>query len=165
MTADTIVSQPDVQNSVWYGSALVSLLVSAEATGGRYSLVRVHIQRAFTPAPHRHGPEAFYILKGQLRFEVGDREIVAKSGDFVDIPPQTWHTFTVESEEAEYLIICSPPGIEQLFFRAGKPAESLQLPAGRVGPPDLAKVQAIASELGIEVARPGTSVKEQSRMA
>jgi hypothetical protein len=127
--------------------------------------VHVRIQRAFTPAPHRHSPEAFYIIDGRLRFEVAGEEIIAGPGDLVNVPRDAWHTFTVESDEAEYLIMFSPPGIEQIFFRVGRPAAALELPAGRVGPPDLAQLQAIASELGIETAPPGTSTNELSRTA
>src|ERR1700674_4695070 len=59
-----VLMRPDLANSVWYGSALVSLLVSSETTGGHYALVHVRIQRAFAPPPHRHGPEAFSIIRG-----------------------------------------------------------------------------------------------------
>jgi hypothetical protein len=54
-----LLTRPDLANSTWYGSALLSLLAAPRATGGRYALLHVRIQRAFTPPPHRHGPEAF----------------------------------------------------------------------------------------------------------
>lgn len=161
--AAPILTRPDLANSTWYGSALLSLLAAPEATGGRYALLHVRIQRAFTPPPHRHGPEAFYLLYGRVRFEIAGDEVVATAGDFVNVPPGIWHTFTVESDEAEYLLIAAPPGLEQLFWRAGRPAEALELPGGRVGPPDLALVRAVSAEAGIELAPPGSSVRALSQ--
>lgn len=158
-----ILTRPDLANSTWYGSALLSLLAAPEATGGRYALLHVRIQSAFTPPPHRHGPEAFYVLRGRVRFEIAGDELVATAGDFVNVPPGAWHTFTIESDEAEYLLVAAPPGLERLFWRAGRPAETLEPPAGRVGPPDLARVRAVSAELGIELAPPGSSVKALSR--
>lgn len=156
----SLSNQPTLDNSVWYGNALVSLLVSAEATGGRYALIYMRNQRGFTPPPHRHGPEACYVIRGRLWFDIAGEEIIATEGHLVNVPPSVWHAFRVESDEAEYLLTFSPPGMEQLFFRAGKPAGALEPPAGRAGPPDLAQIQAIASALGIETAPPGSSVRD-----
>jgi quercetin dioxygenase-like cupin family protein len=161
--AAPLLTRPDLANATWYGSGLMSLLAAPAATGGRYALVRVRLQRAFTPPPHRHGPEAFYILSGRVRFDIAEEEFVATPGDFVNVPPGTWHTFTVESDEAEYLLIAAPPGLEQLFWRAGRPAEALELPGGRVGPPDLALIRAVSAELGIELAPPGSSARALSQ--
>lgn len=155
-------THPTLDNSVWYGNALVSLLASAEATGGRYALVYMRNQRGFTPPPHRHGPEACYVLRGRLWFDIAGTEIIATAGHLVNVPPSVWHAFRVESDEAEYFLTFSPPGMEQLFFRAGTPAGALEPPAGRAGPPDLAQIQAIATELGIETAAPGASVRDLS---
>ena len=55
-----------------------------------------------TMAPHKHGPgahthddedDAFYILDGELVFEVEGKEVVAPAGTFVLVPPEVEHTF------------------------------------------------------------------------
>src|SRR5579864_8568247 len=160
-----IIAQPTLENSVWYGSALLSFLATAEMTGGHYTIQRMRLGRGFAPpAPHRHGPEDFYILRGQVRFWVADKEVVATEGDFVRTLPGVWHTLQVESDEAEVLLIFSPPGMEAFFRELSKPAEALELPAGRVGPPDPDRLRAAGAAYGIEFAPPGTTPRDMSTL-
>jgi quercetin dioxygenase-like cupin family protein len=164
-TAETtlapIFARPTLENTLWYGSAMISFLATAEMTGGHYSLLRWHMQKGFTPpAPHRHGPEDFYIIRGQLRFWVAGEELVATAGDFVRTPPGIWHTFQVESDEAEFLLIFSPPGMEEFFRTLGRPAEAMELPAGRVGPPAPDRLRAVAPQYGLGFSPPGTTPQE-----
>ena len=159
------VARPTLENSVWYGSAVVSLLASAEMTGGHYALQRMRLGRGFAPpTPHRHGPEDFYILRGQVRFWVGDKEVVAMEGDFVRTRPGGWHTLLVESEEADLLMIFSPPGLEGFFRDLSRPAETLDPPAGRVGPPDPDRLRTVGLQYGIEFAPAGTTPRDMSSL-
>lgn len=161
ITAFPIFARPSLDNSIWYGSALISFLATAEMTGGQYALLRWRMQKGFTPpAPHRHGPEDFYIIRGQLHFWVAGEELVATDGDFVRTPPGGWHTFQVESDEAEFLILFSPAGMENFFRALGRPAEALALPAGRVGPPDPDRLRALAPKYGLEFAPPGATPQD-----
>ncbi|MGI8688974.1 MAG: cupin domain-containing protein [Thermomicrobiales bacterium] len=156
-----IFARPNLENSLWYGSALINSLATAAMTGGHYALLRWRMQKGFTPpAPHRHGPEDFYIIRGQLRFWVAGEELVATDGDFVRTPPGIWHTFQVESDEAEFLIIFSPAGMETFFQTLGRPAEAMELPAGRVGPPDPERLRALAPRYGAEFSPPGTTPQD-----
>lgn len=160
-----ILARPSLENSTWYGSAVVSLLATAEMTEGRYAMQRMRLGKSFAPpAPHRHGPEDFYILRGQVRFWVADQEVVAREGDFVRALPGVWHTLQVESDEADVLIIFSPPGMEGFFRELSRPAESLEPPPGRVGPPDPDRLRAVGSTYGIEFAPPGTTPQDMSRL-
>lgn len=152
-------TRPTLDNSIWYGSALISLLATGEATGGRYALQIFQTQKGFAPpALHRHGPEDFYILRGQVRFWMADQEVLASAGDLVRTIPGAWHTFQVESDEAELLMIFAPPGLENFFQELGSPAPAMELPRGRVGPPDANRIHALAPKYGIEFAPPGTTV-------
>lgn len=168
-TADTahapIFARPCRENSVWYGSALITFLATAEMTGGQYALLRWRMQKGFTPpAPHRHGPEDFYIVRGQLRFWMADKEIVATDGDFVRTLPGVWHTLQVESDEAEFLLLIAPAGMENFFRTLGRPAEAMELPAGRVGPPDPERMRALAPTYGLEFAPPGTTPQDMDKL-
>jgi hypothetical protein len=116
------------------------------------------------PAPHRHGPEDFYILRGQVRFWVANEEVLASEGDFVRTLPGVWHTLQVESDEAEFLVLFSPPGMEGLFQELSKPTEALELPAGRVGPPDPDRLRAAGAKYGIEFSPAGTTPRDMSTL-
>ncbi len=153
--------RPGVDNSIWYGSGVFTFLGSTEMSEGRYSLQRVVISKGFAPpAAHRHGPEDFYIVRGQVHFWAGEDEFIAEAGDFVRTTPGGWHTFQAESDEAEMLIIFSPAGLENFFKELGRPAESMDLPGGRVGPPDPARLRELGPKYGIEFAPPGKSARE-----
>jgi quercetin dioxygenase-like cupin family protein len=161
----TILARPAIENSTWYGSAVISSLATAEMTGGRYTLQRMRMGKGFAPpAPHRHGPEDFYIIRGQVRFWVAGEEVVATDGDFVHTLPGVWHTFQVESDEAEFLILFSPSGIEGFFRELGRPAEELELQAGRVGPPDPDRLRALGPKYGIEFSPAGTTPGDMSTL-
>jgi mannose-6-phosphate isomerase-like protein (cupin superfamily) len=160
-----ILARPALDNSIWYGSMLISFLATAEMTGARYTLQRMRMQRGFAPpAPHRHGPEDFYILRGQVRFWVGEEEVVATDGDFVRTRPGGWHTLQVESDEAEILAIFAPAGLEGFFCELGRPAQALEPPGGRIGPPDPNRLRALAPTYGIEFSPPGTTPQDIGKL-
>jgi mannose-6-phosphate isomerase-like protein (cupin superfamily) len=52
------------------------------------------------PAPHvhRHHAESFYVLEGELSFTVGERELLAEAGAWVQVPPGVPHTFAVPGD-------------------------------------------------------------------
>jgi quercetin dioxygenase-like cupin family protein len=153
-----LLASPALENSVWYGSALISFLVTGEMTDGRYSVQRWHAAGGFAPpAPHRHGPEDFYILRGEVRFWVGEDELLARAGDFVRTVPGGWHTLRFESDEVEMLAVFAPAGLEGFFRELGRPAQAMELPGGRIGPPDPERLRELAPKYGIEFAPPGTT--------
>jgi len=75
-----------------------------------------------TIAPHRHGPpihehrdedDAFYLLEGELTFEVEGEEIVAGPGTFVLVPPGIQHTFANHGDTAARMLnIHAPAGFD-----------------------------------------------------
>lgn len=79
----------------------------------------------------------------------------------LEVPAGAWQTFAVESDEAEFLILTAPGwGLDQRFRRPPGLAEALEQPAGRVGPPDLATLQAVGARFQMEFAPPGSSPRE-----
>jgi quercetin dioxygenase-like cupin family protein len=140
-TLAPIFARPTLENTIWYGSAMISFLATAEMTDGHYALLRWRMQKGFTPpAPHRHGPEDFSIIRGQLRFWVAGEEIVATDGELVRTPPGIWHTLQVESDEAEFLTIFSPAGMEGFFRTLGRPAETMEFSPPGTTPQDMDKL-------------------------
>jgi quercetin dioxygenase-like cupin family protein len=83
-----------------------------EATHGAYSLVESTHQSGSGPPPHVHldQDEAWYVVRGELTFRVGDQELVAPAGAFVFAPRGVPHAFTVTSADpATFLLLFSPP--------------------------------------------------------
>ncbi|RKX69080.1 hypothetical protein DRP43_04800 [candidate division TA06 bacterium] len=54
------------------------------------------LKRGFSCSLHRHKikDETFYIIRGNVLMEVGDKKWIMKPRDFVRIPPNTWHRFS-----------------------------------------------------------------------
>ena len=162
---ETVFARPSLDNSIWYGSALISVLATAETTDGRYSLLAWRLAKGFAPpAPHRHGPEDFYILRGEVRFWAAGDQILARAGDLVRAPSGVWHTLQAESDEAEFLLLFSPPGMDGFFRELGTPAGAMELPGGRVGPPDPNRLRALGPKYGIEFAPPGTTAADMAKL-
>ena len=159
-----LFTRPALENSIWYGTALITILATSETTEGHYSMLAWRLGKGFAPVPHHHGPEDFYIIRGKLRFWVGEEELVAEGGDLVRTDPNMWHTFQVESDEAEFLTLFSPPGLEGFFLELGSPAAAMELPAGRVGPPDINRLRELAPKYGIVFSAPGTAPQDIGKL-
>ena len=50
------------------------------------------------PHLHRRHVESFYVLAGEMAITVGDRELRAEAGSWVQVPPGVPHTFAVHGE-------------------------------------------------------------------
>ena len=97
------------------------------------------------PFLHKHDfDEAFYVLEGELVFQVEDALITKHAGEMAFAPRGVAHTFRNRADApARYLLVCTPAGFERYFARmaaerAGEepPEWALQPtpPVERVGP-------------------------------
>jgi quercetin dioxygenase-like cupin family protein len=96
----------------------ISLLVADENLSLTYAS-RAAGERVTDPHLHRH-TEAFYVLEGELTFEVGaEREtITIGAGGFVAAPPGVAHSFrTAGSHPARWLVIHARDGGFAAFMR------------------------------------------------
>lgn len=132
-------------------------LATGEDTNGRYALWEAVVPPGGGPPPHVHSreEEGFYVLDGEITFQVGDERIVARAGMFANMPVGAPHSFKNESERpARMLISVAPAGLEQMFFEVGQP-----VPAGaQFAPPptkeEIEKLLAVAPRYGIEIKLP-----------
>ncbi len=143
-------------NSYWYTGHLMSLLLTSGQTGGRYTLLRATERRGLEPPPHTHTKEdeTFLILEGEVIYTVGDQTFNAKAGDAMLLPKNIQHSFKIQTETLETLMLLTPGGFENYFIEMSEPAGELQLPPVPQGPPDIAKLVATASKYGIKFAKP-----------
>jgi quercetin dioxygenase-like cupin family protein len=143
------------QDTNWWGGSLMEIKARAEDSGGALSVLEGRFfEKGYGPPLHVHSreDEAMYVLEGQLRFRVGDDEIVAGPGTWVWQTRGVPHTFTVESEGARALLIFAPGGLEGMFEEGGVPAgESAEPPQQEY---DLEAAAALAKRYGFEVVGP-----------
>lgn len=151
-----LLSARSKENSYWYIGHLMSILLTSNQTDGRYALLRATERKGLEPPPHTHTKEdeTFLILEGEAIYKVGDLSFNAKQGDVVFLPKKIQHSFQIQSETLETLILLTPGGFENYFIEMSKPAEGLRLPPLPQGPPDIKKLIITASKYGIKFAKP-----------
>ena len=118
------------------------VLLRSEESDGVVSLVDNTVP-AHWPGPflHRHDfDEAFYVLEGELVFQVEDALITKRAGELAFAPRGVAHTLANHSDgPARYLLVCTPAGFERYFARMNEdpPEWALQeipFEVERVGP-------------------------------
>ncbi len=116
--------------AVWFLGGLVTWKATGSNTEGRFELVEQSGRRGFAAPVHIHEREieAFYVLEGEMTFVLGPKTISATAGSFLYIPQQTKHAFVIESEEAKFLALASPPALERFVDELGTPAKTTKLP-------------------------------------
>ena len=106
-------------------------LLLGEQSGGRVSLME-NVVAAHSPGPplHKHDfDEAFYMLEGELLFQVEDELFTRRPGEVAFAPRNVPHALANRSDaDARYLLVCTPAGIERLFARSAAASEGLEPP-------------------------------------
>lgn len=152
------VTRGDLSRSTWYSGFLLTFLVTGEETGGRYSLVEEVARQGHSADPplhvHTREDESFYILEGELTFFVADEVIQSTAGTVVFLPRLVPHRFTIDSDEARILNLCTPAGFEGFFKELSEPAGALVLPPEPSGPPDVERLIATAARYGVTILPP-----------
>src|SRR5580765_454213 len=99
-------------------------LATGEDTDGKCALFEAIVPPGGGPPPHVHSreEEGFYVLEGEITFQIGEKRIVATAGMFANMPVGTPHSFKNESgHTARMLISVAPAGLERMFFEVGVP--------------------------------------------
>ncbi len=113
----------------WEVDILWLILADATQTGGALTMMEQICPRNSGPPPHTHAQqESYYILEGQMTVVVGGKTLVATQGSFLNVPPNTVHSFRVDTDTARILNMYVPAGFERLITELGEPAPQRVLP-------------------------------------
>ena len=94
------------------------MLCEADETGGSWSLFEEEVPLGMGPPPHRHDwDEAYYILDGEIDFEVDGESVKSGKGDFNYLPRNTVHGFKGASASPAHVLIFASPAHGSEFFR------------------------------------------------
>lgn len=147
----------DEGEGLWFLGSHVALKVTGAESSGAVTIMESHAPRGHGSPLHVHTreDETFHVIEGELRVEIEDEVYVVGPGATAFGPRNLRHRFTVTSQEARFLLIASPAGIED-FVRAGaQPATETRIPDPvSAQPPDLEAMAAVAAEYGIEILGP-----------
>jgi len=131
----------------WLGVSLATIKATGKETDGRYTLVEV-LEPEGEEAPlhvHHNEDEAFWVLEGELTFEVGEETIKASPGSFLFGPKDIPHRYTVNSGPARLLFILSPAGFEEFIYASSEPVQERTLPPAPEGPPSGAEMEQLGA--------------------
>ena len=140
----------------WWFGGLAEIKATAADTGGQMTIVEV-TQHPGAEAPlhvHYRDDEGFWVLEGEVTFEVGDQTIEASAGDYVFGPRDIPHRFTVGDQGCRMLFILVPGGIEDLIRATSEPAPSRTLPPPPEAEPipeEMEGLKAVIKEHGYEL--------------
>ena len=96
------------------------VVLRSEETAGVVSMMENTVPGNW-PGPflHRHDfDEAFYVLEGELVFQLEDELISARAGELAFAPRGVSHTFANHSDAPDrYVLVCTPAGFERYFAK------------------------------------------------
>ncbi len=118
-----IIKEPTEGRIIGIVGDIYRFLTTSSETGGRYSTFEATVLPGGGPPPHIHRreDETFYVLDGEITFQIGNERRVANPGTFVHMPVGNRHAFKNETgQPAKMLISFAPAGLEGMFFEVGK---------------------------------------------
>lgn len=133
------------------------LLARGDQTGGAYVLCEARVLPGGGPPPHIHQreEEGFFILEGEITFQLGDRRLAAAAGSFVQGPRGIPHSFKNEgSVPARMLIFVTPAQFDRFLREISEPVPSFDSPPVPFSPDQLTRLLAAAPKYGIELLPP-----------
>lgn len=158
MVARTVMRTPTEGRTIAVVGDVYRFLATGEDTNGKYAIWEAIVPPGGGPPPHVHSreEEGFYILEGEITFQIGEERLVATAGMFANMPVGTQHSFKNESTlPAKMLISVAPAGLEQMFFEVGVPVAQGATTASPPTKDEIEKLLAIAPRYGIEIRLPG----------
>ncbi len=151
----TYLGSGEGEKSLWVLGELVTYKVTAEQTGGAYSLFEVVTRPGGGPPPHvqHQEDECFYVLEGEFEFPNYSDVVRAGAGSLIYVPRGNLHTYkNVGSEPGRMLVSQTPGGLHERFFEElGEEAQDLTTPPTPEGLPDVRRIVMTAAKYGIEI--------------
>jgi quercetin dioxygenase-like cupin family protein len=154
---EAIIRRAGEGTATWFLNGLMTTKASAAETAGGYALME-HVLTAACNSPvhvHNGEDEAFYVLDGEIEFDVGGDVALATAGTYVLAPRGVAHSFRVLTDSARALVITSSSapapgsGFHNFARAAGVPATARTLPMPAAPDPRALAVLAAAHDIDI----------------
>jgi quercetin dioxygenase-like cupin family protein len=114
-----------------------NVLLRGEETGGRLSVTEIVVpQHSAGPPLHMHDfDEAFYLLEGELIFQLDDALVAKRAGELFFAARNVPHTLANHSDvPARYALVCTPAGFERHWARIAADAAGVDPPEWALQP-------------------------------
>ena len=129
-------------------------LALGRQTGGVYTLHEIRVSPNNGPPPHIHSreDESFFVLEGEVDFQIGDEKITAQPGTFIQGPRGIAHSFKNNTQlPARMLVFITPAGFENFVNEFAQPVASFDSPAIPASKDEVDKLLAAAPKYGLKI--------------
>jgi quercetin dioxygenase-like cupin family protein len=113
------------------------VLLRSEHSDGQVGIVEISVPDPWAGPPlHHHDfDEAFYVLEGELTFQLGDEVTTAGPGTLAFAPRGSDHTLAnLGDAVARYLLVITPAGFERYFARLAAQVGGGEVPSWAQAP-------------------------------
>ena len=114
-----------------------AVLLRGEESDDQVAIIELTVPAGWDGPPlHHHAfDEAFYLLDGELTFQLGDELVTAGPGSVTFAPRGIHHTLAnLSPATARFLLVCTPAGFERRFEpSATKPPPEVVIVGPRIG--------------------------------
>jgi quercetin dioxygenase-like cupin family protein/catechol 2,3-dioxygenase-like lactoylglutathione lyase family enzyme len=113
-----------------------TVLLHGEQTGGHLSVTEIAVPPGSGPPLHTHDfDEAFYMLEGELVFQVADVLVTRRAGEASFAPRNVAHALANHTDAtARYVLVCAPAGFERHGARMSAEAAGAEPPRWALEP-------------------------------
>jgi mannose-6-phosphate isomerase-like protein (cupin superfamily) len=157
MNQPATIRKPGAGRRVGVLGDVYRFLATGDETDGKYATFECTVLPGNGTPPHIHSreEESFFILDGEMTFQLGDDSFAAEAGTFLNMPAGSLHCFRNESgATARILVTVAPAGLERMFFEAGEPLADDAETAPPPSPADIERLLTAATRYGIEIKVP-----------
>jgi quercetin dioxygenase-like cupin family protein len=129
-----------------------NVLLRSEDTDGHVSVTEIVVP------PHNAGPplhihdfdEAFYMLEGELIFQVEDALVTKSAGELSFAPRNVAHALANRSDApARYVLVCTPAGFERHWARMAAETAGVEPPEWALQP--IPEVTVVGPQIAAQV--------------
>ena len=112
------------------------VLLRSEQSAGEISVIETAPGPGAGPSLHHHDfDETFYVLEGELTFQLRDEVFPVRAGELAFVPRGVPHTFAnLSGVPARQLIVCHPAGFERYFARMAAERQGTAAPEWAMQP-------------------------------
>jgi quercetin dioxygenase-like cupin family protein len=137
-------SGPGYGEQFWFLGTLATIKVPGDASAGRFALIEFLFPRHASPPLHTHPQDESYIVQeGRLTVQAGEQRFELEPGATAVVPMGVAHTFRVDSDTAQVLVLSTPAGLEQLVRDGSVPALMPTLPPSDTSRPSPEQLEAL----------------------
>jgi quercetin dioxygenase-like cupin family protein len=122
----------------------INVMLRGEQTAGLVSLMDngSTAGSAGPPLHHHDFDELFYVVAGELVFQLGDELVTRRAGEVAFAPRGVAHTYANQSgADARFVLVCTPAGFERYFAKLAAEIAGVEPPPEvALGWPEVTKV-------------------------